>query len=149
GDVQNSSYLPDDQVWEDATGRLFKVSVAAYVWISSKSGKDVRKCHLKQDIVDDWFQYGDLHTKNTPKPNDIDSKNRGGDKDNILYGDWWFIDMPRQENQAPPNQALKTVPIKWFLQFHVTVEENSKVEIYYGLAVAANYKKIVANTDDP
>ena len=121
---------------DDGGTSIFWEHVGAIIRVESKSGKDVRKCHLRQDVVDGWAQQVDgarvdFEAKEKDYASDVS-------KDNKYYGGWWILDMPGFQitrDQQHRGEVYKRV----WRQFRVFVEENSKVEMYWGFSAEADF----------
>ena len=121
-DLSDPNWTPDSVIDEalELPNIRFKYhqKTTVLVMIKSKSGKDVRKCHLAQDVVDRW---GDIEDRG-PKKNDYGSKNEAS----VFYGGWWLIDA------VEVNLISDEVYAKYFWQAMDYVEENPDIKAYWG-----------------
>lgn len=115
------------------------------VKLKSKSGKDVRKCHLRQDVVD-WWTKRENGTISLNEDKLIENDYHLGDyaRGKFEYGGWWFLDQPEWGLQTPANFDERMLPLiytLWFFQIYVFVEENPDVKIYWGGYANADFSK--------
>jgi RHS repeat-associated protein len=123
-------------------GRIFQERFPAIVILKSMSGKDVRNCHLQQDVVDFWKQLHNGTQEVDPlKEGDYGSKTT--DPRDLTYGGWWLYDAPHlyYETTRPTEEQISQAYTHMFFQAHVFVEENPKVEIYWGGYAMADYSQ--------
>jgi RHS repeat-associated protein len=136
----------------DSLTRYFQVSCDAVVTIRSKTGKDVRGLHIEQDLTDlGSIKYTDGVARAGVQRVDFSSKR---DKQNSYYGGYWLYDGPGvsaldpyESNSVKNKDDFAHFPMEFFFEAHDFVEENPKIQMYWGFYVKADYGKPNANVN--
>ena len=96
------------------------------VTLRSRSGGDVRGCHLAQDVTD---RYGRFGGRDRDLGATSDRRFYSSTARNIYYGGWWFYDAAWRESWGPEKTDVWE---RYFFQAHALVEEATSVDIYWG-----------------
>jgi hypothetical protein len=141
-EVWEKEATPVEQTYAFSNGndRQFEAVVYAVITLKSKTGQEVRGLHLQQDVVNKWARLsdGDVEDLGT-----VEKDYSSADEaiPNWYYGGWWFRDRPKVKRDSNGRaQDLDSVYNAYFWQAHVFVEENPKIQMYWGFYVAANWK---------
>jgi len=118
--------------------RQFNEIVPVIVTLKSRSGQEVRGLHLQQDVLSSWTQSDEETINRKIVKKDYSSVT---DKDNLTYGGWWFWDAVTYQNTSPARQGFGKVFNRMFWQARVFVEENPKIQMYWGFYIRADFGK--------
>jgi hypothetical protein len=142
----SSTYSWVSNTLKKKKGRIFQERFPVIVRIKSRSGKDVRNCHLRQDAIERWTKTIAGTGKQIRPPVKKEDYSSRRSKRNLWYGGWWFHDAPSHYVETFRDED-KVAITHWFCQMEVTVEENRKIKAYWGGWVHADYDKKGADKD--
>ena len=130
--------------------RTFKEGVTFLVTLKSKTGGDVRDCHLRQQVVE--HGYKQIDGKKIEKgfvEHDYSILKPETTTNNENYGGWWIFDVPETTVRRDDRRKWKTDSIAEAAdQFHAFVEENKSVEAYYGWKATVDWTMKGPKTND-
>jgi RHS repeat-associated protein len=138
-----NDYLSKTYSVDNPPFRQWREGIVSWITLKSKSKKDVRGCHLQQDVYK-WYRTGFGRVEEKPESPDYSSSHS---PDNVAYGRWWILDGPFRREYTDKRGQFAHIFKYAFWQAHVFVEEAPRVQMYYGYFARADFTKNGAEKD--